>query len=146
MGRSVSEAAAQAVRKSEKSKTVERTPEQVLADIRRNLAARLAVTPLDTAFLLAKYDTVQGLFDEAMLRVVELKSDIAELVAQIEASEEANLKSDLTAMHARVLELEAQVEQFRTVYEAENCSQAVKVEKVIPYPDSEYVVMEGDNQ
>ena len=108
MGRSVSEAAAQAVRKSEKSKTVERTPEQVLADIRRNLAARLAVTPLDTAFLLAQYDALQA-------RIDELLGVNGELLLLVGSLKEQN-------------------EQFRTVYEAENRSQAVTVERIVDDP------------
>ena len=107
MGRSVSEQAAQAVIRGQKTKAVERTPEEILKDIRRNLGAHLAVTPLDTAFLLSRHD------DAVLLCAVAVGNDnlkngkIAELVAQIEASKEADLKSDLTAMHARILELEA---------------------------------------
>jgi len=48
---------------AEKSQTKvspsERTPEQRFADIRRNLAGKLAVTPDDQRFLLAEYDALQ---------------------------------------------------------------------------------------
>jgi hypothetical protein len=56
MGKNVGAVAAQAVQKSEKVKTAERTGDQILADVRRNLGARLAVTPDDVRFLLAQYD------------------------------------------------------------------------------------------
>ena len=115
MGRSVGEAAAEAVRKSEKSKATDRTPEQILVDIRRNLAARLAVMPLDTAFLLAQYDALQA-------RIDELLGVNGELLLLVGSLKEQN-------------------EQFRTVYEAENRSQAVTVERV-----AEPVVTDGDNQ
>ena len=58
MGKNVGTVAAEAVKKSEKVKASERTGEQVLADIRRNLAAHLAVTPNDVRFLLAQYDVL----------------------------------------------------------------------------------------
>ena len=57
MAHSVGEQAARAVKNSERKKILEtRTPEQILKGIRGNLAAHLAVTPNDTAFLLDLYD------------------------------------------------------------------------------------------
>jgi hypothetical protein len=63
MGHNVGEAAARSVRKSEKTKLAERTPEQILKDIRNNLAAKLAVTPGDTQFLLDSYDSLKHQWD-----------------------------------------------------------------------------------
>ena len=56
MGHAVSEAAARSVRKSQAVKKEERSEEQILKDIRSSLAAKLAVTPDDTQFLLGLYD------------------------------------------------------------------------------------------
>jgi hypothetical protein len=42
-----------------------RTPEQIVKVIRGNLIAHLAVTPNDTAFLLAQYDQLQSVIDHA---------------------------------------------------------------------------------
>jgi hypothetical protein len=56
MGHTVGEQAGRSVKKSEKTRLLERTPEQIIKDIRANLAAKLAVTPGDTLFLLTKYD------------------------------------------------------------------------------------------
>ena len=60
MGHNVGDAAARSVKKSEKSKLLERTPEEIIKDIRINLAAKLAVTPDDVRFLLAKYDAAEA--------------------------------------------------------------------------------------
>jgi hypothetical protein len=59
MAHSVSEAAARAVKNSQKKTVETRTPEQVISDIRKNLAAKLFVTPDDQRFLLAQYDAQQ---------------------------------------------------------------------------------------
>lgn len=56
MGHNVGKAADNAVQKSAVKKAVERTPEQILKDIRNHLDAKLAVTPDDVRFLLAQYD------------------------------------------------------------------------------------------
>lgn len=56
MGHNVGDAAARSVKKSEKTRLTERSPEQIIKDIRNNLAAKLAVTPGDVGFLLAQYD------------------------------------------------------------------------------------------
>jgi hypothetical protein len=59
MAHSVSETAARAVKNSQKVVAEKRTPEQIIADIRKNLAAKLFVTPDDQRFLLAQYDAQQ---------------------------------------------------------------------------------------
>lgn len=64
MGRSVGDMAANAVARGSKKKPEDRTPEQILKDIRTNLAAKLAVTPDDQRFLLAKYDEVRAALQE----------------------------------------------------------------------------------
>lgn len=68
MSHSVSEAAARAVKNSQKKVAETRTGAEILKGIRGNLAAHLAVTPSDTAFLLARYD-------EAISRIRELYGD-----------------------------------------------------------------------
>ena len=157
MGRSVSEAEAQAVRKSEKTKAVDRTPEQIFTDIRRNLGAKLAVTPMDTAFLLAQYDQVKvfmvqgtNLLRNATDSLLLADAVIADLKAKndeeiglngilLEANNNAGL--EIRRLELVVTDLREKNDEFRTVYEAENRSQSVKVERV-----ATPVVMEGDNQ
>lgn len=57
MAHSVGEQAARAVKNSERKKVLEtRSPGEIIKGIRGNLKAHLAVTPSDTAFLLAQYD------------------------------------------------------------------------------------------
>ena len=94
------EAAAKAVKKSQQVQKGERTPEQILSDFRKNLTAGLAVTPEDQRFLLALYDS---------------------------AKESEELLESATAT---ITKLQDQVEQFRTVYEQENRSQSVRIERV----------------
>ena len=119
MGHSVSDAAARSVKKGEKVKTADRTPEQIIADIRKNLGANLAVTPDDQRFLLAKYDEGRG---ELIALSINTETKIAEMKqASLEAMQDANNLID---------RLKAQVEEFRTVYEAENRSQSLVVERV----------------
>jgi hypothetical protein len=75
MSHTVAEQAALAVKNSQKATANTRTPEQRLADIRKNRAAKLFVTPDDQDFLLAALDealkkvsnqsqTIQDLSDE----------------------------------------------------------------------------------
>lgn len=56
MAHSVSEAAARAVKNSQRQVVETRTPDQRLADIRKNRAAKLFITPDDQDFLLAALD------------------------------------------------------------------------------------------
>jgi len=56
MGHSVSKAADNAVKKSEKVAGAARTPEQIIATVRAQLSQHLAVVPEDVRFLLAQYD------------------------------------------------------------------------------------------
>ena len=71
MGHSVSDAAARSVKKSEKVRLLERTPEQVIKDIRANLAAKLAVTPDDVRFLLKRFDETYAALQECAPTIAE---------------------------------------------------------------------------
>ena len=109
MGHSVGDAAKRSTAKGDAAKTVNRTVEQIIADIRRNLAARFAVTPDDQRVLFAEYLRVDLTLDEAKSTISDLKREVADLQKQ-------------------VLVLTAKNEEFRSVYEAENSSQTLKVE------------------
>ena len=104
MGRSVSEAAARAVKNSERKIEETRTPEQVIKAIRGNLAARLAVTPSQTAFLLASYDEVsdlvsrQGILVRSGTETIEaLGKENDDLRAQVAEAEADALRADIAA-------------------------------------------------
>ena len=71
MGHNVGDAAARSVKKSEKSKLLERTPEQIIKDIRINLNAKLAVTPDDVRFLLKRFDETYATLQAAAPTVNE---------------------------------------------------------------------------
>jgi len=71
MAHSVAEQAARSVKKSEKSKLLERTPEQIIKDIRINLNAKLAVTPDDVRFLLKRFDETYATLQAAAPTVNE---------------------------------------------------------------------------
>lgn len=112
MGHNVGKAADNAVKRSQQQKLATRTPEEVLADIRRNLASNLAVTPSDQRFLLEQYDIERS-------AVVHLGESVKALLFRAESAE------------AQVVQLKAKIEEFRSVYETENQSMVLKVEKVL---------------
>ena len=113
MGHSVSKAADNAVEKSKKVKASDRTPELVLADIRRNFIAGLAVTPEDQRWLLAQYDA---------LVEKDLDGQIGYMQVRITQLVEENTQ------------LTTKLQEFRDVYEQENRSTVVKVERVLGEP------------
>lgn len=97
MGRSVSEAAARAVKNSERKTVETRNPKQVISDIRKNLAAKLFVPPDDQRFLLAQYDDV---IRRATEEETVYQNEIADLKAQI----------------ASLVVLHSEIETFKTGY------------------------------
>ena len=74
MGRSVGDMAANAVARGSKKKPEDRTPEQILKDIRTNLAAKLAVTPDDQRFLLGRYDALEESNNSLILAMAAAKA------------------------------------------------------------------------
>ena len=112
MGRSVSDAAAQAVAKSNKKESTARTLEQVIADIRKNASAGLSVTSADILSLL-------GVYDITVAQAFELVTRIAQLTEQNE--------------------------RFREVYELENHSSSVKIEKVDEFENVKVETLVGTN-
>jgi len=119
MAHSVGEQAARAVKNSERKKILEtRTPDEIIKGIRGNLAAHLAVTPSDTALLLAQYDLRVSLIGDML---AEDRQRQAETVA---------LQSKLIAAVEQIETLQAQVDRFREVYEQENRSTTVTFEQV----------------
>lgn len=112
MGHNVGTAAANAVKKSERVKPGDRTPEQILKDIRGNLAAHLFVTPNDQRWLLARYD-------EAVQAVVDGDFKRGALGLENESIKAENVR------------LTVQVEEFRSVYEQENRCQTLTLECVL---------------
>ena len=106
MGHSVGDAAKRSTAKGDAVKKSERTSEQIMKDLRHNLASNLAVTPDDQRFLLAQYDVL-------------LKNFIEQQTVAFQQGVE-NAK--------KIAELQAKNEEFRSVYEAENSSQTLKVE------------------
>ena len=119
MGHNVGDAAARSVKKSEKTKTADRTPLDVIADVRRNLLSGLAVPPDDQRFLLAQYDAAQS-------TVALLGQSTTALLKRAETAE-----ANVADQSGIIGELQSKIEEFRTVYEAENRSTTVKVERVL---------------
>lgn len=111
MGHNVGKAAENAVNRSNAKSKEERTPEKILSDIRKNLVSGLSVTPLDIKFLLEQHDS--------WVQSANLRQEVANQLA-----------AELSAAQIRIKHLEAQVEQFRTVYEQENVSGGVTFEAV----------------
>ena len=113
MGHSVSKAANNAVEKSKKVKAADRTDLQIIADMRRNFAAGLAVTADDQKWLLAQYDA---------LVEKDLDGQIGYMQVRITQLVEENTQ------------LTTKLQEFRDVYEQENRSTVVKVERVLGEP------------
>ena len=113
MGHSVSKAADNAVEKSKKVKAADRTDLQIIADMRRNFAAGLAVTADDQKWLLAQYDA---------LVEKDLDGQIGYMQVRITQLVEENTQ------------LTTKLQEFRDVYEQENRSTVVKVERVLGEP------------
>lgn len=111
MGHTVGEQAGRSVKKSEKMKQAERTTEQIIKEIRHHLADKTAVVPLDTAFLLLRYDM-------ATEAVMDLNTQIDNLTKQNDGQSE------------QIQKLVEENDQFRAVYEQENRKQVLSVETV----------------
>lgn len=116
MGHSVGDQAGIAVRKGQKQRVEERTPEQIMKGIRNSLASRLAVTPDDQRFLLLQYDTVLSSLVEAQHAAIDLDVQIENLTKQ---------NNDQAAQIQKLVE---ENDQFRDVYEKENRRQLLSVE------------------
>ena len=84
MGHSVGTAADNAVKKSNKQKQEERTPEQIFKDIRSNLDSKLAVTPDDVRFLLEQYDVLHP-------EVITLRKKFQKSLDELATSQEPDL-------------------------------------------------------
>lgn len=115
MGHNVGDQANRAVKKGEK-KAAEalRTPAERLKDIRNSAAPGcvVAVTKDDVRFLLGAFDAEQEFSHKLAVENVDLKT----------------LNASQSTM---ITELRDQIEQFRTVYEQENRSTTIKVERVL---------------
>ena|SRR5271165_2468852 len=93
--------ASKTAEKSQKKESGQRTPEIILADIRKNFSSGLAVTPEDQRFLLAVYDT-------AIAEATSLGVRLGKVEKQLDEALGVNL------------DLQAKNEEFRRVYEIEN--------------------------
>ncbi len=108
MAHSVGEQAARAVKNSERKKIEEmRTPEEIIKGIRGNLAAHLAVTPNDTAFLLAQYDALVPVVQTAAAAIARVVTAEAQAALQLARAESAEAEcKDLRSLNT----------QFRDIY------------------------------
>jgi len=97
------------VKTKERKQVLEtRSPKDIITGIRGNLAAHLSVTPGDIAFLLKE-------FDVATAAVEQLGASSVSLFRRAERAEQ------------QVHILQAKVDEFRAVYDAENRSVTVAV-------------------
>lgn len=102
MGHQSGKGAERAVKNSQRSAVAEtRTSEAIIKGIRGNLAAHLAVTPNDTAFLLAQLDSA----------AVTITAQYAVIAGHIAKEED----------------MQAKLDEFRDVYERENRSSLLLV-------------------
>lgn len=130
MGHNVGAKAESAVEKSKKVKPSERTPEQILADIRRNLSSGLAVTPQDQRWLLVEYDKNTG----ALLGACDVAAVLGDKIADLKALI-SQLRAEGARQDAVIAELQAKLEEFRAVYEQENRRTTLQVDTLAPVPE-----------
>lgn len=112
MSHSVSETAARAVKNSQRVQAETRTPEQRLISIQKNLEAKLFVPPDEQRFLLELYLNAQA-------SIITSGSVLFQYAETIEEQK------------AQIADLQTKVEEFRKVYEEENRSMALKVERIV---------------
>lgn len=124
MSHTVGEKAAMAVKNSQKKTgAVEtRTHAEIIKTLRGNLNSPLAILKTDVAVLLAAYDLLSERF-EKNARLLESET--------IACAAFRTRISDLLAVQEQ---LAAKIEEFRAVYEAENSSQSVKLERFATMP------------
>jgi hypothetical protein len=108
MGHTVGDKAAQSVKKSEKVKKSERTPEQILKDTRNDAASGCSVPSATVLWLL-------GLYEASQETIAQLGAATAGLLKRAETAEET------------VRDLTAKNEEFRRVYETENRNMVINV-------------------
>ena len=110
MAHSVAEAAANAVKKSQKTAKTELTNEQKVNEVRKLRVAGLFVTNMEFVdALLEEYDS--------LVRSVDLLN---------------GAQKTIEAQKGEIESLSAQVEQFRTVYEQENRTERIQVDVLGP--------------
>lgn len=105
------EAAAKAVAKSQKANKTERTPEHILADLRRNLSAGLAVTPDDQRFLLSAYDAAFARATELGVQVETLQNSYNETASLVSILEDGKTRylAEISELTAKLWSLEQSV-------------------------------------
>ena len=119
MGRSVSDAAAQAVAKSNKKESVERSPDEIISHARNNAHSGLAVTSADILLILSVLDSARAALAQTQTVNTTLNENLAQLTEQNE--------------------------RFREVYELENHSSSVKIEKVDEFENVKVETTVGTN-
>jgi chromosome segregation ATPase len=147
MGRSVSAAAAQAVAKSNRKSEVERTPDDIIADIRKNASAGLSVTSADILLLLRRFDSFRTTMVQATNQLNASTETLQELGNEIETlkAEKQQLQEVNTILNENIAQLTAKNEEFRSVYEIENRAASVKVEKVDEFENVKVETTVGTN-
>ena len=119
MGRSVSDAAAQAVAKSNKKESAERSPAEIISHARNNAHSGLAVTSADILLILSALDFARAALAQTQTVNATLNENLAQLTEQNE--------------------------RFREVYELENHSSSVKIEKVDEFENVKVETTVGTN-
>jgi hypothetical protein len=113
MAHTVAEAAARAVKNSQRVVVETRTSEEIIKTMRNNLTNPLAILKSDVAVLMSAYDDQKGLAASQALVIADLNAKLLDAANNIGV-------------------LLAKLEEFRAVYDAENQNTTVKVEAVLP--------------
>jgi hypothetical protein len=140
MGHTVGKAAENATRKGmAQTQKSSFTQEQAIAEIRNLRLSHLFVSNLELVDkLLAAYDELsnrngelQRLCDTVYQGNLVLQEEQNRLLGEMAELNESNAKIALTTVEqtVEIARLQEQIEQFRTVYEQENRSQTLKLER-----------------
>lgn len=140
MGRSVSDAAAQAVAKSNKKESVERSPDEIISHARNNAQSGLSVTSVDILFILGVLDSTRA----ALRAEAELNASQSTMIVSLTEQNE-QLQTTNNILNERIAQLTEQNERFREVYELENHSSSVKIEKVDEFENVKVETLVGTN-
>ena len=106
------------VKTKERKQVLEtRSPEDIIKGIRGNLVAHLSITPSDIAFLLVAYDAAIALVAQSTA------------VLNVATANDALKNEEIANLKVQIVELEEKVAWARQVYEAENRSTTIQVER-----------------
>jgi hypothetical protein len=122
VGHNVGKAAENAVKRSERVKLEDLTPDQIINNIRNSIPGNLHIVTSHIAILLEQ-------FDSRHQQILALENEVANAKDKIKDLMTSNLEA-MKQANGEIESLRAQNEEFREVYEAENRRSIVTTSRV----------------